>query len=514
MHRKSSLTRLLTGVRFRILVWYILLTTCLIFVSYRTSRKIFFWQLKHQIYASLEQEVERLKTLVSHKKNPVQIPEEARSQRLYDWFDEFIEDYVPLNHVFLITAVNGKVYRSSSTHLPKYIEENPDVLLNWANHTEAIAPQLFKRPNCKLIFTVKPIRLHQNASGTLIVVHDTRTAFQVYKSASTQVIHVTLTIFIVFSSVAWITAGRVLAPLRLLTKTALSITESDMTQRISIKGTDEIAELGSTFNEMLDRLQAAFDSQKAFINNAGHELRTPITVIQGHLELLQFKPERLEKTLPLVMDELDRMNRLVNDLLLLAKAESPNFLNLKLEELDWLTEELYLKAKAIAPRNWQLESKGLSPIKVDRQRLTQAVMNLVANAVRHTKIDDTIALGSTLQENYAYFWVRDTGEGIAPQDQQRIFERFVRATDADRYSEGEGVGLGLSIVEAIAIAHGGWVELDSTLGQGSTFTLVFPLEPTSQHDSYEPYSHRRGQLPHQRISRSRITSPWVHDSDR
>ena len=192
------------------------------------------------------------------------------------------------------------------------------------------------------------------------------------------------------------------------------------------------------------------------------------------------------------------MNRLVNDLLLLTKAERPDFLILKPEDLDWLTEEIYFKARSLTcDRHWQLEAKGLYPAVMDRQRFSQAVMNLVQNAVRHTQAGDTIALGSIVTEGEFKFWVRDTGEGIAPQDQAKIFERFVRATNNNR--QFEGAGLGLSIVSAIVQAHGGRVDLTSELGQGSTFTLIIPLEPSLERletNRHESYPHRRRQSSH------------------
>lgn len=203
------------------------------------------------------------------------------------------------------------------------------------------------------------------------------------------------------------------------------------------------------------------------------------------------------------------MSRLVNDLLLIAKAEQPRFLSIKLEELDWFTEELYFKSQALASRNWQLESKGLSPVAIDKGRLTQAAMNLVQNAIRHTSANDTIALGSTVRNEYAYLWVRDTGSGIAPGDQERIFDRFARASEVDRYSVQEGAGLGLSIVEAIATAHNGWVELESELGTGSTFTMVFPL---SQEVVNESNPDCRRQHPHRRVHRSRAKGTRIHNS--
>jgi signal transduction histidine kinase len=184
---------------------------------------------------------------------------------------------------------------------------------------------------------------------------------------------------------------------------------------------------------------------------------------------------------------------------------------LRLEELDWLTEELYLKVRSLGDRTWKLESKGLTPIRLDRQRITQAVLNLVQNAIRHTQVGDTIALGSSVWENRAYLWVSDTGEGIFPEDQQRIFQRFARATT--RNHPFEGYGLGLSIVQAIAQAHGGWVELLSQPREGSTFTIVIPLA-TEDKTTHESDSHRRGQSSHHRFPSVRTASPRLHDHRR
>jgi signal transduction histidine kinase len=190
----------------------------------------------------------------------------------------------------------------------------------------------------------------------------------------------------------------------------------------------------------------------------------------------------------LAIDELDRMGRLVNDLLVLAKSERPDFLTLRSEELDWLTEELYLKVRSLANRNWRLESKGLSQVVIDRQRLTQAVMNLVQNAIRHTHDGDIITIGSSVKEGSAHIWVSDTGDGIASEDQKRIFERFTRLSTHDHLFEGHG--LGLSIVQAIVQAHGGRIELSSSLGSGSVFTMVVPLLPSQHIANHEQNSYR------------------------
>jgi signal transduction histidine kinase len=223
---------------------------------------------------------------------------------------------------------------------------------------------------------------------------------------------------------------------------------------------------------MLDRLETAFATQRQFVDDAGHELRTPITIVRGHLELLSDDdPEDRRETVELVTDELDRMSRMVNDLLLLAKAEQPDFLRPEPVEIEALTAELHAKLAAIAPRVWRVESIGKGVIVADRQRLTQAVVQLAENATKHTDTGAIVVLGTLVADGEARIWVRDTGAGIPPEDQARIFSRFSRGSAGRRT---EGAGLGLSIVAAIARAHGGRVELSSPPRQGATFTLVVP----------------------------------------
>jgi signal transduction histidine kinase len=237
---------------------------------------------------------------------------------------------------------------------------------------------------------------------------------------------------------------------------------------------DEIAELARTFNAMLDRLEAAFGNQRRFLDDAGHELRTPITIIRGHIELEGEDPDERRATRTVVLDELDRMARIVEDLLLLARAERTDFLRPERVDLDLLTTELFTKCRALADRDWRLSGTGLGIIEADRQRLTQAVMNLADNAVRHTAPGDVIELGSWLGGGEAVIWVRDTGPGVPADQQDRIFHRFARAQEGGRRAG--TAGLGLAIVRSIALAHGGRVALDSRPGAGATFAIAIPSD--------------------------------------
>jgi signal transduction histidine kinase len=460
---------------------------CSTLASILAIRQLLFVNVEEQAEKSLVQEVEEFRRLAKGR-NP------STGQPFGDdiaaIFKVFLSRNVPHDDEFFLTLLNGKLYKSSPRALPNPIRSDSELVKYWAQLKQPEQGQKLTSAGT-ILYLVEPVIITGKTRGVFVLAHFSQGELEEVNDAVAIVNKVASAILIVASAIAWVVAGRVLAPLRLLTNTSRSITESDLTKRIPVQGSDEIAELTITFNEMLDRLQFAFASQRDFINDASHELQTPITIIQGHLEVLGNYPdercENLRQTLAIVTDELARMSRFVDDLLLLAKAEQPDFLLLETVEIGSLTEELYTKARALAPRNWHLDTKASVCIVADRQRLTQAIMNLAQNATQHTKEGDIIALGSELSGTNARLWVCDTGEGITLAEQQRIFERFARGSSGRRRSK--GAGLGLSIVKAIALAHGGRVELFSRPGGGSTFSIVIPIEPPLEVLSYEPDSN-------------------------
>jgi signal transduction histidine kinase len=273
------------------------------------------------------------------------------------------------------------------------------------------------------------------------------------------------------AALAWGTAGRVLRPLRDLADTSRRITENDLSERIPPGGNDEVGELVDTFNDMLERLQRSFAAQRAFLDDAGHELRTPLTIVRGHVET-SLDPEAWAASRPLVVSELDRMGRIVDDLLLLAKAEQPGFIHPHPVDLADLITATAERARSLGDRRVEIDTAPAVVIEADGQRLEQALVNLVANAVRHTAPGGLVAVGARVRGNGVDIWVRDDGEGIAAADHERIFARF--ATAEGRQRSGGAAGLGLSIVQAVAVGHGGTVTLDSEPGKGATFTLELP----------------------------------------
>ncbi|WVG07415.1 ATP-binding protein [Streptomyces iakyrus] len=271
--------------------------------------------------------------------------------------------------------------------------------------------------------------------------------------------------------IAWAVAGRILKPVRVVRAAAAQLTEQDLTRRIPVHGHDDIAALAETFNGMLDRLERAFAAQREFVDDAGHELRTPITIVRGHLEVMGDDPAEREETVRLVTDELDRMSRIVEDLLLLAKAERPDFVSPEPIQVAELTADVYVKARTLGDRDWRLDGVADLEAELDPQRITQAMVQLAQNAVQHTMPGQTIRIGSRTVGPDLELYVADSGPGVQPQDAEVIFERFRRGT-ARRGARGSGAGLGLSIVKAIAEGHRGRVQLHGTPGGGATFALV------------------------------------------
>ena len=483
-NQQTGWRKVLFGTRTRILGWCIFLIAVSDVVSILAIRQTLFTRLEKRIHKSLTQEVEEFRQLVREGKDPK--TGKSFGNDVDALFKLFLSRNIPDDDEFLLAILDGELDRSSPRAVPPPLRGDSKLIKQWAQLKQPSQGEILT-PEATLLYKAEPVIVEREVRGVFVVVHWLSGEREEVDEAVFVVIQVGILVLAVASTLAWITAGRVLAPLRELTETAREISESDLTRRIPVHGSDEIAELSATFNEMLNRLETAFASQRNFIDDVGHELRTPITIIRGYLELLGSEIPKQKETIELVTDELDRMNRFVNDLLLLAKAEQPDFLNLELVDIGLLTEEIFAKAKALGDRNWRLEGQGKGRIVADRQRITQAIVNLAQNATQHTKKGDEIALGSMLIHGKVHLWVRDTGAGISLADQKRIFERFARGSASRRRPE--GMGLGLAIVRAIAEAHGGSIELVSKPGAGSTFTLILPPEPPQEVLLNEPNSN-------------------------
>lgn len=280
----------------------------------------------------------------------------------------------------------------------------------------------------------------------------------------------------------WISTYRVTAPLKDVTRTALQITRADdLSRRIPYQGPpdDEVGQLIHAFNQTLSRLENLFHMQRRFMADVGHELRTPLTVIKGNVQIMRRMGSTDEESLSSIESEVDRLTRLVGDLLLLAQAESGKIpLDRRLVELDSVLLEVLNQMRVLTREKLQLRLGDFDQVLVcgDQDRLKQVLVNLISNAINYTPAGGEVVVGLGKANNQARMTVSDNGAGIPAEDLPYIFERFYRGEKArTRARDGKGFGLGLSIAYWIVRHHGGRIEVDSTEGKGTTFCVWLPL---------------------------------------
>jgi signal transduction histidine kinase len=459
-------TRWPWSIRTRMLTWYVGLLVLATVASIVVARQVLLTRLDQRIADDLTQEVDELRRLAGGNDPATGEPFGDDVRRV---LEVYVDRNVPSRNEMFIAFVGGAPFLTSPDDPPYRLDLDPELVARWSTLSETDRGST-DTPAGRVDHLAVP--LIGESRGVFVVA-----AFRDVESDESDAAiwaagAVGLAVLLIGSLLAWRLSDRVLGPVGAVTATARRISEGDLTERIEVRGRDETAGLAATFNDMLDRLESAFATQRRFVDDAGHELKTPITIIRGHLELLGDDPADREETLALVLDELDRMSRIVSDLLVLARWEQPDFLQPGPIEVGALIDDLMAKCSALADGDWRLDARAEGIVVADRQRLTQAVVQLAQNAVQHTPPGTPIGIGAAFDGGHLRLWVRDEGPGILADEQERLFERFYRPRRAAR---AEGAGLGLSIVEAIARAHRGQVELDSRPGSGTTFTIVIPV---------------------------------------
>jgi signal transduction histidine kinase len=267
-------------------------------------------------------------------------------------------------------------------------------------------------------------------------------------------------------------------PLEDMATAARQITwADDLSRRVPYANRpDEIGDLARAFNQTLERLERLFRTQQRLLADVSHELRTPLTTIRGNLDLMRRMGETDPQSLAAVQVEIERMTRLVGDLLLLARADSGGLpLERKPVELDYILFDVYRQVRILEPPvQIELTAVDQATVLGDADRLKQLLLNLVENAVKYTPPGGEVTLSLSKKEGWVYFEVSDTGIGIPPENLPHVFDRFYRVDKARTRAQG-GSGLGLSIAKWVAQAHGGAIRVSSQVGEGTTFSVTLPL---------------------------------------
>ena len=469
----------------RIFAAYVLLLTAGLAFAILLGRREVLAHVDRRIDAELSERVADLQRVAAAGVDP------ATGRKLTgvaDLLRAGLAHTAPEQNATVIALLDGRAFARLAGTVPYRIDTDPVLVARWSWATSSALGSA-STPVGALRYAAIPVTAAGDRHrGVFVAAIFAGRERSVVGDVTGVLVRTSAVVLVVALLVGWLVAGRVLAPVGQLTDLATSITDSDLRRRLPVHGTDELGRLAATFNGMLDRLEAAFTSQRQLLDDAGHELRTPITIVRGHLELMGDDPDERAETLTLVGDELDRMSRLVDDLLTLAKAAQPSFLKLAVVDLDQLLTTVHAKAQALASRDWRLEPPPRATVVADSQRITQALMQLATNAAQHTRPGDAITFAADLEwdRHIVVLSVSDTGPGVPVAEQTAIFERFHRGSpsDGDRQAAGSdsGAGLGLAIVRSIAEAHHGHADVYSVPGHGACFRLVLPVDPEQQEE--------------------------------
>ena len=466
------------SVRARILAAVVSLAALALTVAGYTAFVIQQIQVETRIDAELEADAEQFRVLHDVGVDPGTGEGFASPA---DLVSTAMERIIPTRNEGIVGMVDGEVMYTSPVS-PVKLEEDAELMDQLAEYAVAERASFTTLQTSTTTYRTAVVPVHASGSGqdadggdsevaAFVLAYDITAEKAVFSEGFVIYAGVALLSLLVVGLVGWLVAGRLLHPVRVLATRARRIGREDISERIPVTRSDDLGEMTRSVNAMLDRLERAFRAQDQLIHDVSHELRTPLTIVRGHLEVLDVGDrDDVVATRELTLDELQRMKPA-------SSMTSPPWRRPTTHEfvqptpiaLGTLTDEVYDKSRGLGDRRWLIDSRAEETALLDRERLTQAWLQLAANAVKFSPPDSVISMGSSVSDGTIRLSMRDQGQGIGPEDRERIFERFTR-TD----TTAAGSGLGLAIVEAIAVAHGGNTEVESTLGAGATFTIVLP----------------------------------------
>ncbi|GAB3183779.1 HAMP domain-containing sensor histidine kinase [Nesterenkonia halophila] len=463
----------LLSVRARILAAVVGLAALALAAAGTTAFVIQQVQVEQRIDAELEADAEQFRVLHEVGIDP-STGEDFSSPT--DLVRTAMQRIIPTRHEDVVGMVDGQVAFTSPV-TPMDMEHDAELVEALSGPTTAERASLSTITTEQTTYRVAVVPVHpegdeEGGVAAFAMAHDIAAEKGVFAEGFVTYGIVAALSLVVVAVVGSVIAGRLLRPVGVLASSARRIGREDLSERIPVTGSDDLAEMTRSVNEMLDRLEDSVRAQDRLIHDVSHELRTPLTILRGHLEVLDVgDPEDVTATRRLTLDEMQRMNRVIDDLTTLAQAGHPEFVHPVPADVGRLTDEVYDKAVALGEQRWVVDARAEGEVSLDRERITQAWLQLAANAAKFSPPGAEVRLGSELVGGELRLTVRDQGAGIAEEDRERIFERFGRA-DAST----PGSGLGLPIVREISRAHRGRVEVDSELGVGTIVTVVLPTE--------------------------------------
>lgn len=478
-------------VRQRLLVMMVGLMALGLLGTGLLSFAVQYGSLTDRVDAELRQEVQEVAEVARSGPGRDGVP----FTRVDDLFRSFLTTSVASDDEAFLGMVEGEVRFRSGGERP-FEANHPDVVdavLALDVPDGQARTTTIRSQGTRLRLIVADVQLEgETREAEFVVVNDIGRQRAEIDRRLLQYLGLSMIVLIGSGALGYVVLGRLLRPLTELQEATAQISTDDLSRRVDVaSGTNtDIAQLAMRFNEMLDRIEVGVKDQRQFLDDAAHELRTPLTILRGNTELLApDDPEEVAATRVLLLDEVDRMQRLVDDLLVLARAQRHDFVRPGPSDVTELAVECMERITALGDRRWRLSANAEGELSLDRQRVIQAVVQLAANAVKFSEEDSVVEiftrwvdgssdeagtaqdLGASPAPRYLAVTVIDQGVGIPEHQVARVFDRFTRADNA---AQVDGSGLGLPIVSAIAAGHRGAAGVESLEGVGSRFTLWLP----------------------------------------
>jgi len=459
-------------IRWRLTAWFALILSIILILSGVVLHVL----LQRYLLSQVDDNLKVYSARVHGTLDPHEIPEPLDYDVIHSKLPSINEFASPGIYLQLIDRSGAVVVKSSNLGEQELPVNPAIILLGFAGN--AAIETVAAGDGADVRIMVSPLYVRDE-----VLLLEVAQSLNYVDNTMSQVIFALLARTLVALVLAIVSGGAIvrgaLSPVNRISRTARSIeTSSDLSRRVGYTGPgDEIGELATTFDHMIEHLDRVFQSQKYFVADASHELRGPLTVIRGNLDLLkrQLSEQEKRESLNAIQRESIRMSGILDSLLLLAEVESGQMIQRHEVSLSNILSEEVARAKSVAgERKITIERQENLTVKGDAQRLKQVLANLVDNAIKYTPEQGTITLSLFRDGPWARLEVADTGIGITPEQLTHIFDRFYRVDKARARASG-GTGLGLAIVKGIVEQHNGKVTATSQPGQGSTFTVWLKL---------------------------------------
>jgi heavy metal sensor kinase len=467
--------RFVKSIKFRLTIWYLVVLGALLVVFGVAA----YFMLSHSLYQSLD---DSLKLRGAQLEGSLEVEDGS-----IGFQDTGQGDFGgQLGELVLLYGADGNLLQQSGPQM-EITQVDTLVTQALAGHSTLVTTKTEDGQETRLY--ASPIRGELGIHAAVIVGRSIAEIKEVLERFLHILLFASLIVMVLAAGGGLFLANRVLKPVEDITKTARNIGSTDLSRRIEVYSDDELGRLALTLNQMIARLEEAFNRQRQFTADASHELRTPLAVIQAE-STLALQKERAEndyqKSLGLISQEVVHMSALVDKLLFLARSDTAkeqlsfDGVNLK-ELLTDLTSEIEILCQR---KGLELEFGPLENlvVKGDWVKLKQLFFNLLDNAIRYTPSGRIVSVSLLRKGESAVVAIRDSGIGIPEEDIPHIFERFYRVDKARSRAEG-GAGLGLSICQHIAEVHGGKIEVESQVGEGSTFSVLLPLAESTENNN-------------------------------